>query len=64
MTGGGDGVAVRGAASVLRCRAVERVHMADHLVIVGQVEAFEILDETAAGLTYFRSRFGCAAPLE
>ena len=46
--------------SRLACRAHERRTMGDHLVIVGEVVAFDNAD--GAGLTYFRGRFGEAAP--
>jgi 3-hydroxy-9,10-secoandrosta-1,3,5(10)-triene-9,17-dione monooxygenase reductase component len=61
---GAEGVVVKGAASVLHCRTAERIHLADHLLIVGRVEAFDVLDPAGDGLTYFRSRFGRAAALE
>ena len=53
--------AVRGAATVLFCRISQRIHVADHLVIVGQVEDWESHDQPAEGLLYFRSRYGRAA---
>ncbi len=49
---------VKGALSVLRCRTAERLPIADHLVIVGEVESFE--GREGAGLTYFRGAWGRA----
>jgi flavin reductase (DIM6/NTAB) family NADH-FMN oxidoreductase RutF len=49
---------VRGALTYLLCRASERLPLADHLVIVGDVERFE--SREGPGLTYFRSAWGRA----
>ena len=63
----GDGAAFRhhpyapvleGALTTLVCRTLERSTLGDHLVIVGEVEAFETCDGDA--LTYFRGRYGRA----
>lgn len=51
--------AVRGALTRLMCRVHERVPLADHLAIVGEVERFETHE--GDGLTYFRGRYGRAA---
>lgn len=50
--------AVRGALTVLRCRTTDRLPIADHLVIVGEVESFQ--GREGPGLTYFRSAWGRA----
>lgn len=55
----GDPPTVKGALSVLVCRTVQRMPLADHLLIVGEVEAHATRD--GDGLTYFRSRYGRAA---
>ena len=47
-----------GAVARFDCRTHERVQMGDHLIIVGEVEAFEASD--GATLTYFRGRYGTA----
>jgi len=52
---------VTGAATVLYCRTAQRIHLADHLVIIGQVEDWEARETDAEGLLYFRSRYGRAA---
>jgi len=49
---------LNGALTTLVCRTHERRKMGDHLVIVGEVEAFETNDGDA--LTYFRGRYGRA----
>jgi len=46
------------AAARFDCRTHDRVQMGDHMIIVGEVEAFEASD--AATLTYFRGRYGVA----
>ncbi|WP_396593219.1 flavin reductase family protein [Brevundimonas sp. R86498] len=46
------------AAARFDCKTHERVQMGDHMIIVGEVEAFEASD--AATLTYFRGRYGIA----
>lgn len=46
------------AAARFDCRTHDRVQMGDHMIIVGEVEAFEASD--AATLTYFRGRYGIA----
>lgn len=54
-----DGLpALRGALTRLSCRIHERVKLADHLAIVGEVERFETHEGDA--LTYFRGRYGRA----
>lgn len=55
----GDSAPRLGAAAArFDCRTQDRVRMGDHMVIVGEVEAFEASD--AATLTYFRGRYGVA----
>jgi flavin reductase (DIM6/NTAB) family NADH-FMN oxidoreductase RutF len=49
---------LEGALAHLACATAERRTLADHLVIVGAVEAFAAAD--GAGLTYFRGRYGRA----
>ena len=49
---------LRGALTRLECRAHQRLPIADHLAIVGEVERFETRD--GDGLTYFRGRYGAA----
>jgi 3-hydroxy-9,10-secoandrosta-1,3,5(10)-triene-9,17-dione monooxygenase reductase component len=44
------------------CRTVARHHVADHLLIVGRVSAYDSRD--GDGLTYFRSRYGRVASAE
>ena len=54
-----DGVPVHeGALASLVCRTHDRVRLGDHLVIVGEVEAFDSAPGDA--LTYFRGRYGVA----
>jgi flavin reductase (DIM6/NTAB) family NADH-FMN oxidoreductase RutF len=48
----------RDALARLDCRTVARHHIGDHLLIVGEVGAFDSRD--GDGLTYFRSRYGRA----
>ncbi len=50
--------ALKGALTRLMCRVHQRVKLADHLAIVGEVERFETDDGDA--LTYFRGRYGRA----
>ncbi len=50
---------IAGALSGLSCRTRERLHVGDHLVIVGEVERFST--GPGDGLTYFRGRYGRAA---
>ena len=50
--------ALRGALTRLECRARDRLPIADHLAIVGEVERFSSVD--GDGLTYFRGRYGAA----
>ena len=47
-----------GAVARFDCRTYQRVQMGDHLTIVGEVEAFEVVDGPT--LTYFRGRYGTA----
>lgn len=49
---------LKGALATLACRTAERLPLADHLAIVGEVEAFDSAD--GVGLTYFRGRYGRA----
>lgn len=51
-----------GAAARFDCRTHERVQMGDHMMMIGEVEAFEASD--AAALTYFRGRYGAAGSEE
>lgn len=55
----GGAPVVPGSLARLACRTTERRAMGDHLVIVGEVEAFEA--DAGDGLTYFRGRFGAAS---
>lgn len=59
LDGDADLPEVKGALSILRCRTAERLPIADHLVIVGEVESFEAC-EGDDGLTYFRGGWGVA----
>lgn len=52
----------KGALTRLVCGVHERVPIADHLAIVGEVERFETT--IGDGLTYFRGRYGRAATPE
>lgn len=55
----GDAAPRLGASAArFDCRTHDRVQMGDHVIIVGEVEAFEAAD--AATLTYFRGRYGVA----
>ena len=56
----GDAPVLANAVTQLSCRTVERTHMGDHLMIVGEVGAAQA-DAERAGLTYFRGRYGRAA---
>lgn len=47
-----------GAVARFNCRTYDRVQMGDHMMIVGEVEAFEVSDGST--LTYFRGRYGTA----
>ena len=47
-----------GAAARFDCRTHDRVQMGDHMMMIGEVEAFETSD--AAALTYFRGGYGKA----
>jgi flavin reductase (DIM6/NTAB) family NADH-FMN oxidoreductase RutF len=47
------------AAARFGCRTYERRTLGDHLVIVGQVEAFDL--GTGDALTYYRGRYGVAS---
>lgn len=58
----GDPPRVKGALTRLQCLAVQRVPVADHLLIIAEVQAFETRD--GDGLIYFRSRYGRAATPE
>lgn len=51
---------LRGAVTHLSCRTRDRRAVGDHLLIVGEVIAFESA-ESGNGLTYFRGRYGRAA---
>ena len=55
-----EGAAPRLAGAVARfdCRTHDRVQMGDHMIIVGEVEAFEAVDGPT--LTYFRGQYGRA----
>ena len=55
----GDTPVLAGALTHLACRTVERTAMGDHLMVVGEVEAFESASGSS-GLTYFRGRYGRA----
>ncbi len=55
---GEDAPRLGSAAAQFDCRTHQRVQMGDHMIIVGEVEAFEASD--AATLTYFRGRYGVA----
>jgi 3-hydroxy-9,10-secoandrosta-1,3,5(10)-triene-9,17-dione monooxygenase reductase component len=50
--------AIEGALARLVCRTHDRLTMGDHLLIVGEVEAFDSREGDA--LTYFRGRYGVA----
>ena len=54
----GEPPAVLGALSRLFCRTHARVPMGDHLLMIGEVTAFET--RAGDGLTYFRGRYGRA----
>ncbi|MEW6596112.1 MAG: flavin reductase family protein [Pseudomonadota bacterium] len=58
LAAGADDLApgLTGALSQLYCRAHERVHVGDHVLIIGKVERFE--SRSGAALSYFRGRFG------
>ena len=57
----GDPPLVKGALTRLKCFAVQRTPVADHLLIIAEVEAYETRD--GDGLIYFRSRYGRAATI-
>ena len=49
---------IKGALARFDCKTVQRTHVGDHLVIFGEVLAFDARDGVA--LTYHRGRFGQA----
>ena len=53
---------LKGALTCLACVTRDRIGIGDHLVIVGEVEAFETRD--GDGLVYFRSQYGRAVVQE
>lgn len=54
-----DAPVLSGALSIFACRSHERRKLGDHLVIVGEVLAYEARD--GDGLTYYRGRYGVAS---
>ncbi|HEY2717636.1 MAG TPA: flavin reductase family protein [Solirubrobacterales bacterium] len=59
------GIPVLSAHSIgwAECRIVEEVEAGDHVVLIGGLEAGEIVDEEGGALLYHRRRFGSWAPL-
>ena len=55
----GDCPVLPGALTHLACRTFDRRAVGDHLVIVGEVTAFQNVPD-GDGLTYFRGRYGRA----
>lgn len=53
-----SGLQLEGGLAFLDCRAVQRIELGDHIVIVGEVEAF--CARGGDGLTYYQGRYGCA----
>lgn len=49
---------LEGASARFECRTHDRVRMGDHLILVGEVEAYEVAG--GATLTYHRGRYGRA----
>lgn len=47
-----------GAVARFDCRTHARVQMGDHIIIVGEVQAYDAVE--GPGLTYFRGRYGTA----
>jgi flavin reductase (DIM6/NTAB) family NADH-FMN oxidoreductase RutF len=44
------------AIAIFDCRVVDRVEAGDHLILIGQTQAYDT--KPAAGMTYFRGSFG------
>ncbi len=55
---GYDAPLLRAGIAHLACRTHQRVRGGDHLIIVGEVEAFRV--NSGAGLTFYRGRYGAA----
>jgi flavin reductase (DIM6/NTAB) family NADH-FMN oxidoreductase RutF len=53
-----SGLQLEGGLAFLDCRAVQRIELGDHIVLVGEVEAFSA--RGGDGLTYYQGRYGCA----
>jgi flavin-dependent trigonelline monooxygenase, reductase component len=49
------------AIAVFDCKVVQRIEAGDHLILIGETQAFETRPET--GLAYFRGQFGDTAGL-
>jgi 3-hydroxy-9,10-secoandrosta-1,3,5(10)-triene-9,17-dione monooxygenase reductase component len=56
--GGFEAPLLRAGIAHLGCRTHQRMRGGDHLIIVGEVEAFRVTP--GAGLTFFRGRYGAA----
>ncbi|KPF79766.1 flavin reductase [Brevundimonas sp. AAP58] len=54
----GQAPVLSGASARFECRTHDRVHMGDHLILVGEVEAYEVTGGET--LTYHRGRYGRA----
>lgn len=55
---GASGLSLAGALAYLECRAVQRIELGDHFLLVGEVEAFS--SRNGDGLTYYQGRYGSA----
>lgn len=58
QTGQGAAPVIKGTLARFDCRTVARHHVGDHILIVGEVLAFDA--HAGDALTYFRSRYGAA----
>lgn len=57
----GQAPVLSGASARFECRTHDRVRMGDHLILVGEVEAYEVAGGET--LTYHRGRYGRAGGL-
>jgi 3-hydroxy-9,10-secoandrosta-1,3,5(10)-triene-9,17-dione monooxygenase reductase component len=58
----GQAPVLAGASARFECRTYERVRMGDHLILVGEVETYEVAGGET--LTYHRGRYGRAGSAE
>jgi flavin reductase (DIM6/NTAB) family NADH-FMN oxidoreductase RutF len=49
------------AIAIFDCKVVQRIEVGDHLILIGETQAFET--KTQTGLAYFRGAFGDTAGL-